>query len=177
MEEIWKDIEGYEGLYEVSSNGRVRSHDRLIDRTGVGQGAYVLKGRVLKLRSDRDGYILVTLSSDGIARTFKVHRLVAQAFIPNPENLSQVDHDDGRRANNRVINLKWSTVRNNLLARRSVRVNASGHRGVRKRGERFVAYANEPFTKSYKHIGTFDSIVAAVRARELFMESANGGPR
>lgn len=174
MAEIWKPISGYEDLYEVSSEGRVRSFDRLIERTHAGQTNYILKGRVMKTRPDKDGYMLVTLNSDGIARTFKVHRLVAEAFISNPKGLPQVDHDDGRRSNNRMTNLKWSTVRDNLLSRKAIRISSSGHKGVRVRGEKFVAYANDPKTFAYTHLGTFDDINAAIAARSNYMEAQIG---
>ncbi len=177
MAEVWKPIAGYEDLYEVSSAGQIRSLDRLIDRTSSRQGSYTLKGRILKTRADSDGYMLVDLNSGGNPCTFKVHRLVAEAFIPNPSNLPQVDHRDGRRFNNHKENLKWSTVRSNLLGRRSVRVNSSGYRGVRKRKGKFVAYANDPKSKSYKHLGTFDNVDAALTARKVFMEVQNGGSR
>ena len=107
MEEIWKDIEGYDGAYEVSNLGRVKSVARMPNdakgrRHPVGE-------RLLRVR-DRKGYDVVTLSKDGELKTFCVHRLVAQAFIPNPDRLQVVNHKDENPKNNRADNLEWCTV-------------------------------------------------------------------
>lgn len=99
-EEIWKPVVGYEGLYEVSSLGRVRSLDRY-DRMN-----HFWKGRILKLCTDGAGYLMVGLCSNSKVKTYKVHRLVAQAFIPNPDNLPEVNHIDEDKRNNRVDNLE-----------------------------------------------------------------------
>ena len=100
MTEEWRPIEGYEGLYEVSSYGRVRSLDRYDSRN------HFRRGRILKLSYDTVGYLIVGLHSNGKAKTYLVHRLVAQAFIPNPDNLPEVNHIDEDKMNNRVDNLE-----------------------------------------------------------------------
>lgn len=97
MEE-WKNVIGYEGLYEVSNIGNVRN---------------VRRNTLLKLSKDHYGYIQVGLSKNGISIVFKVHRLVAQAFIPNPDNLPQVNHKDEDRTNNNVTNLERCTAKYN----------------------------------------------------------------
>ena len=112
MIEIWKDIEGYEGLYEVSSYGRVRSLGQFVNHN-FGGYAY-RKGRILKPGLGSRGYLSVTLSKNGIQKQYTVHRLVAQAFIENPDNLPQVNHKDEDRTNNNVTNLEWCDAKYNV---------------------------------------------------------------
>lgn len=112
MEEIWKDIKGYEGLYQVSNLGRVRSLDHYREN---GTSEYIQKGRVLKQATiKRNGYCYVTLSKKGKLRKFRVHRLVAIAFIPNTENKPYINHLNAIRADNRVQNLEWCTQSENV---------------------------------------------------------------
>ena len=110
MEEIWKDIEGYEGLYQVSNLGRVRSLGRTINRmTRWGTvKPYTISGRVLKILSASfDACYVHLFDINGTSTNHTVHRLVAKAFIPNPNNLSDVNHKDENRKNNNVENLEW----------------------------------------------------------------------
>ena len=105
MEEVWKDVEGYEGFYQVSNLGRVKSLGRIIvTRYGKTQTIYE---RVLKIKIHKFGYLEVSLHSNGKSKTYKVHRLVAEAFIPNPDGLLEVNHIDENKSNNRVDNLEW----------------------------------------------------------------------
>ena len=105
MNEEWRDIEGYEGLYQVSNLGRVRSLNCRGHKGCIG---------ILTPRLDGKGYEMVALYKEGKARNTKVHRLVAQAFIPNPNNLPQVNHKDENKTNNNVKNLEWCTNKYNL---------------------------------------------------------------
>ena len=99
MEEIWKDIEGYEGLYQVSNMGRVRSLRNNI---------------ILKSKIERSGYERVNLSVNNIHKDYYIHRMVATAFISNPNNCPIVNHKDEDRTNNRVDNLEWCTQKYNI---------------------------------------------------------------
>lgn len=101
MIEEWKSVVGYEGLYEVSSLGRVRSLDRYDSNN------HFLKGRILRLCADTKGYLIVGLWSNNKKKMYKVHRMVAQAFIPNPDNLPIINHKDENPINNNVDNLEW----------------------------------------------------------------------
>ena len=101
MKEIWKDKKYYEGHYQVSNFGRVKS---------IKFG----KERILKLRTDKKtGYLHVVLCKDGKVKEFTVHRLVAEAFLPNPHNYPCVNHKDENKLNNSVSNLEWCTHKYN----------------------------------------------------------------
>lgn len=107
-EEIWKDIIGYEGLYQVSSLGRVRSLDKYDSMNRF------YEGRILKLFADRLGYLSVVLYSNSKRKHYLVHRLVAEAFIHNPDNLPQVNHKDENPSNDNVENLEWCDGKYNV---------------------------------------------------------------
>jgi hypothetical protein len=109
MEEIWKDIIGYEGHYQVSNFGRIRGLDRYIKGNNE-QPRKFQKGKMITLKRDPKGYLGVTLREKRI----RIHRIVATTFIPNPDNLPEVNHLDGVKSNNFVENLEWSTKSNNM---------------------------------------------------------------
>lgn len=116
MNEIWRSAKDYEGLYEVSNLGRVRN---------------VVSGVILKPVKDRDGYLQVTLYSQLPRKNFKIHRLVAQAFLPNHDNLPQVNHKDENKENNRVDNLEWCNAEyNHNYGTRNARVGKAKSRVV-----------------------------------------------
>ena len=108
--EIWKDIHGYEGYYQVSNLGRIKSMER-----DVLQGTRIvhLHSKILKYRYDAGGYIRIVLCKNGIQKNFSLHRLVAEHFIPNPNNLPQINHKDENKENNCVDNLEWCTPKYN----------------------------------------------------------------
>lgn len=108
QEEIWKDIAGYEGKYQVSNLGRVRSL-QYHNTKGIRRIGY------LKTAVDNKGYLRCALSKNNKLTTFKVHRLVASAFISNEENLPQINHKDGNKLNNHVKNLEWCNNSQNQL--------------------------------------------------------------
>lgn len=112
MIEEWKSIPGYEGLYEISSYGRVRSLERFYIRQNV---IMVHKPEIiLSPVKDGFGYLQVGLHCNGKQKIIKVHRLVAQAFIPNPDNFPQINHKDEDKTNNNVDNLEWCTAKYNI---------------------------------------------------------------
>lgn len=111
MGEVWKAIPDFEGLYEASSLGRIRSIDRLV--TGKNGVTKKYSGRIIAPVPMNTGYVTVALSKNGIAVRYLVHRLVAITFIPNPDGLEEVNHKDGVKHHNAPSNLEWmSRVRN-----------------------------------------------------------------
>lgn len=111
-EVIWKSVKGYEGIYEVSNSGYVRSLDHYpIGRNGNG----IQKGRILKTSVSSKGYLQCSLSLEKKRFHTGVHRLVAIAFIENPNNLPQVNHKDGNKLNNNDWNLEWCTNSENQI--------------------------------------------------------------
>lgn len=116
MEEIWKPVKGYEGLYEASNLGRIRSVDHL-DTFTTQHGEIItrmVKGKILKQHIDSRGYyLMVTMSKRGKRSCNLVHRVIAKTFIDNPSNLPEVNHKDEDKANNSVENLEWCDHRYN----------------------------------------------------------------
>lgn len=123
--EIWKDIEGYEGIYQVSTLGRVRSIDRV---TKVGNIYKNYKGRVLTPSKNPAGYKTVSLIKEGHKKTHTIHTLVAKAFIPNPENKEEVDHINTIKEDNTIYNLRWTTRLENINNPLSLKHNIEGHK-------------------------------------------------
>lgn len=110
--EIWKDIQEYEGLYQVSNLGRIKSLEKII----ITNNNIIKKmsEKILKTPLHKDGYCYVMLRKDNKSRLFVVHRLVAKEFIPNPNNLPQVNHKDENKLNNNAENLEWCTAQYNI---------------------------------------------------------------
>ena len=117
LNEIWKDIKDFEGLYQASSFGRVRSLDRYVKMTNRwGQQSFVFKKGVILKPCLTRGYKVVLLSNRNKQHKYypkRVNRLIAETFIPNPDNLPQVNHKDENKLNNRVDNLEWCTIEYN----------------------------------------------------------------
>lgn len=108
--EVWKDIKGYEELYMINNYGCVMGKERMT----TGNRNRKLKSKIVKNHANKLGYQLVDLCKDGKKKTFKVHRLVAQEFIENPQNKPYINHKDGNPRNNNVQNLEWCTQKENI---------------------------------------------------------------
>lgn len=117
MKEIWKDIKGYEGYYQVSNLGNIKSLDIITIQLHHWSQQYVkhkYKGRVLKGSKNSKGYRIITLHKGNETEKKLVHRLVAEAFIPNPNNYFYINHKDNNPSNNKINNLEWCTQSYNI---------------------------------------------------------------
>lgn len=125
MEEIWKPIVGWEGLYEASTHGRIRSLDRVVHHP---LGPKRRKGALMKQSTTATGYRFLTIRKDGRGQTLFVHRLVLEAFVgPCPQGM-ECRHMDGNSSNNRLENLSWGTARENAADRDTHGTTARGER-------------------------------------------------
>ena len=113
---MWKDIKGYEGLYQASTEGNIRSLPH-IRKNGAGQ--YLQKGKILKLNLKKD-YLRVKLSKNGFSKTYRVNRLVALTFIENSFHKETVNHINGIKTDNRVQNLEWATAKEQAVHRHKI---------------------------------------------------------
>lgn len=138
--EKWKAIIGYEGLYEVSNLGRVRSLKR-----------NTTNGKILKLNPDKDGYLRFAVCKENTQKMMRVHREVAKAFIENPNNYNIINHKDENKANNNVNNLEWCTAQYN-----STYNNINYKRGLKRRKAIVAVKGNE--------VLYFDSVTIAANA-------------
>lgn len=155
MKEIWKDIKGYEGLYQISNLGNVKS----MNYNGTGKERILIPGK------QPNGYLIVKLSKNGIIKNFLIHRLVGQTFIENPKNLPQVNHIDEDKTNNCVDNLEWCTAEyNNNYGARSARGLETKKLKKCKNAERTVLQ----FTKDGKFVNEYPSISEAFRCTGIY---------
>lgn len=135
--EIWKNVVGYEDCYEVSNFGQVKSKDHVVPCKG---GTRLVKGKLKKLFTNKTGYLITTLSKENKLATFTVHQLVAQAFIPNFQKGTELNHIDGDKTNNHATNLEVSNPSHNQI--HAVVTGLSPKQGVSQ--YRNVSYVKNP---------------------------------
>lgn len=141
MQEIWKDIKGYEGYYQISNLGNVKSLERrVVKSNGVIQNR---KERIMNKRKSTDGYYMAKLTLNNQSKNIAIHRLVAIHFIPNPNNLPEVNHKDLNRTNNNVENLEWIAHIDN------VRYSSNQGRYKGRYGEKNPNYKNKTLKEMY----------------------------
>jgi len=157
---IWADVDGYENLYQVSNTGMVRSLDRTISHSKTNK--MKLKGITLSPSNDGNGYLHVALHRYKEIKTFKVHRLVAKAFILNPDNKKTVNHKDSNRKNNNVLNLEWASYRENIThkTRKNNKLTGASPRGKKWMSTIFINGKQE-------WLGTYET---PLEAHEVYLK-------
>lgn len=168
--EQWSDVNGFEGFYQISNKGLVKSLDRKIKNNGSYSGFIKRKEIILKQTTNRIGYKVVTLSRDGV-RCFKtVHRLVAENFIINEHNYKEVNHKDLDKSNNAVENLEWCSRAQNINHYFDSINTTSKFKGVsyQKDRDKWIAYID--LNKKRISLGRFNTEEEAHKKRELYIK-------
>lgn len=170
--EIWKDIKNYEGYYQVSNHGRIRSVDRKILYKSGNWANH--KGRVKKI-STKTEYRVALLSKNNKQRLFKISRLVAQAFVDNPYSYNVVNHKDGNKHNDCVDNLEWTTNSDNVIHAFESGLNSKKNRiaGVfyEKRRKKWASYLYRDNKNIF--IGRYKTFKQAKNAQSLYKANLN----
>lgn len=181
--EVWKDVVGYEGLYKISSFGRLKR----LKRTTLGKDGieYNYPELIIKGDYDKDGYIRTTMSKNKKKKTKKLHRLVAEAFVPNPNNYPEVNHLDETKDNNHVDNLEWITVKGNAnYGTRNERITNHPNQIKKINGwKKQVRVTNlkngevniyESATKAGKHLGLDQTLVSRGCRNNMIIGKSKG---
>lgn len=157
QEEIWRPIKGYEGIYDVSNLGRVRSHDK---HTKHNYGGLKLqKGRILNPKKGTNGYVRVYLSDkNSKTKRFSIHRIVGNAFVENPQGKPQINHINSDRSDNRASNLEWVTNSENQK-----HAYKNGKQKPRKGKDNVLSIGVSVFNKGGTLIKSYESISDAAK--------------
>lgn len=146
--EVWRPIKGYEGMYEVSNLGNVRSLDRYVMLGNHGNQYCLLKGKPMKPYPNSRGYVKTELWKNGQRKCYFIHRLVAEAFIPNPSNLPCIDHINTIKDDNKVENLRWCNAEENManpLTRERLREKITSEKFEKVNATRAANIAKRPY--------------------------------
>lgn len=163
VDEIWKPVVGYEGLYEVSSKGRVKSLNKIVNHKRY--GIQNKKEFILNIsKTTNFGYFRCKLTKDNITKSFFIHRIVAEAFLSNENSYPIINHIDYNKQNNNVENLEWCTNRYNINHSNSIKKKSSKYQGVsyNKNAKKWIA--NIRIGNLQKYLGLFKSEEEAYQA-------------
>lgn len=166
--EEWRDVLGYEGIYQVSSLGRIKSLNRYVPRSR--NGNMLIKGRIMKLSTNKNNAFYVELKNEfNIAKTRSVAKIVAENFIKNKNNFEYVKHKNGNVSDNRIENLDWYTKIDVNIETNKKRKKTSDYHGV------IFDKNKNKFTASVcgKHLGTFKTEEEAVNSRKQYIKKNN----
>lgn len=161
INEIWRPIIGYESMYQVNNIGRVRSV----------KTTYKKKRPYLSHHIDKYGYPYVILTSHSKSRCFRIHRLIAQAFIPNPENKPEIDHIDGNKMNFNIDNLRWCTRKenmNNVITKKRISISKMGKRPSIYTISKLKESSSKPLVVLSKEGNEIERFESAVKASEIY---------
>lgn len=169
--EIWKDITGYEGIYQINKLGNIKSLSRYVKGKGISNK--LLKERILKPSLNSDGYFQLTMNKKNVKKNATLHRLLATAFIPNPDNLLLIEHINDVKTDNRLENLKWSTSTENMKsAVKNGRTLKGEKNPASKLTEVFVLEIRANTTLTHKKLGIIygvdKSIIGDVKNRKTW---------
>ena len=172
MQEIWKDIKGYEGLYQVSNFGNVKSLERRVNSCNGGRNK---KEKYIISTDNGNGYKIVGLSKKHKRKNYYVHRLVAEAFIKNENNFNEINHLDYNRSNNNVENLEWidrkSNVQYSVKNRPDYTKSTKWYGKYITKDKRYnLFYVRIYYKKEKIYLGTFKDITEAMKVRDEFLE-------
>lgn len=169
----WADVKGYEGIYTVSDHGDVKSLSRSVPHSY--SGTITISERILRPGPCGCGYLQVNLAKDGVNKAAKVHRLVAEAFIPNTDNKPQVNHKNGDKADNRVENLEWVSASGNIRHAYDSGYHDQHLAKMRKLTDeqvRLIRSSKQPHSAIAFEYGVSQSTVQAIKQHKRYKEIA-----